>query len=310
MRLTINSARAFIPSFVLCLLAAWLSLQPGTGRAADGEDDVRAQPGAELQTWQEQRAFFMEHWPQLQAAIEDGGAEAGIAWINNTFSDDLERRVIYAYANQGLFYGDWAGRDLDTYIAVSDAGIAECLRQADAAGDEETKNKRVNSANVLSYNLGADLAFCWGDDFERERRHFERGLQAGEDCIRWRKELGNPPFTLSMAYWLRGIHRMALDDREGAVSDFEEALNYCEEQARADGQPTTLEEGNTSIVFNHGMVALAKLVAGDESARAEYDKVRAMFAEYLKSDDEELKGDAEVYDPQFDAIERRFGLDK
>lgn len=312
MRLDIKLARiAARLCAALCAAGLWLVLPLSGAQALSAGAGPGAHLEAELDNWQAQRDFFMEHWPELRAAIESGGAPAGVDWIDATFSDDLERRVMYAFANQGLYYGDWPGRNLDTYIAVADAGIAECLRQAEAAGaagDEETRTARTNAANVLSYNLGADLAFCWGDEFARERRHFERGLKAGEDCIRWRKELSNPPRTLSTAHWLRGIHRMALEDFDGALADFAESLTYSEESARSNDEPTSLEAGNSSIVFAHGMLAIAKLAAGDETARAEYDQVRAIFAGHLASDDEDLKGDAEVYVPQYEEIEKRFGL--
>lgn len=261
-----------------------------------------------MQTFEEQLAFFDTYWPQLRGALESGGAAAGIAHINDTFADDLERRVMYVFAKNGILDPEWPGRDLDLYIAVADAGIAECLRQADAAADEDTRNKRVNSANVISFNLGADLACCWDDGLTRHRAHFERGLRCGEDCIRWRLELGNPPFTLAIAYWLRGIHRLALAHNSGALADFEESLRYAEIVARENGRPTDLAGEDSSIVYGHGMVALTRLVMGDEAARAEYDQVRAIFARHLRSDDAAIREDADVYDPQLAVLERRCGL--
>ena len=261
-----------------------------------------------MQTFEEQLAFFDTYWPQLRGALESGGAAAGIAYIDGTFADDLERRVMYVFAKNGILDPEWPGRDLDLYVAVADAGIAECLRQADAAADEDTRNKRVNSANVISFNLGTDLACCWDDGLARTPAHFERGLRCGEDCIRWRLALGNPPFTLAIAYWLRGIHRLALADQPAALADFEESLRYAELVARENGNPTELAGEDSNVVFGHGMVALTRLVMGDETARPEYDQVRAIFARHLQSGAAELRDDAEVYDPQLAVLERRFGL--
>lgn len=257
-----------------------------------------------MQTFEEQQAFFNAQWPALRAQLEAGGAAAGIAFIQG-FDDELERRVLYFFAKTGLMDPAWPGRDLNLYIAVADAGIAECLRQAEVAPDEETRRKRINSANVISYNLGADLACCWDDGLERTPAHFARGLKCGEDCIRWRLELGNPPFTLCIAYWLRGIHRLAQSDLPGAQADFAESLRYAETVAAESGKPVELAGEDSNIVFGHGMVALTKLIMGDESARPEYDQVRAIFARHLQSDDSELREDAEVYDPQLAVLEQR-----
>jgi hypothetical protein len=92
-----------------------------------------------MESWQEQYDFFMANWPGLRVALEDGGALAGIGWIEKTFTDDLERRVMYAFAKQGLYDGDWEGRNLDLLVSFGDAGIAEMLRQAGAAKDDETR---------------------------------------------------------------------------------------------------------------------------------------------------------------------------
>jgi hypothetical protein len=261
-----------------------------------------------MQTFEDQLVFFNSHWPQLRSALESGGAAAGVAFINGTFSDDLERRVMYFFAKNGMLDAQWPGRNLDAYINVMDAGIAECLRQADAAPDEETKHKRINSANVLSYNLGADLACCWDDGLTRTPAHFTRGLKCGEDCLRWRLQLGNPPFTFAIAHWLRGIHRLALGDKSGALADFQESLRYAEVVAADSGKPTDLAGGDSNIVFGHGTVALTQLILGDTAARAEYNQVRSIFAEQLQSEDTEVRGDAEIYDPQLAVLAQRFGI--
>ncbi|HES58135.1 MAG TPA: hypothetical protein ENO21_01750 [Firmicutes bacterium] len=305
MRLSPHSKSApLIPlRFILLAVLALGLAAPAASAQDDSAPDTAVPKGAELETFEQQRDFFMDQWPQLKARLEEGGPEAGIAWINNTFTNDLERRVLYAYARMGVVQQEWDGRNLDAYIPIAEAGIAECLRQAEAAEDEETKNRRNNTANVISYNLGADLAFCWDDEFEHTEAHFRRGLKAGEDCIRWRHELGNPPMTLSMAHWLRGIHRLALEDSAGALEDFSESLRYAESAVAADGGSTSIEGGNGSILLGHGWVSLTKLIMGDESARGEYDQVMDIFREQLEGDDEHAAEDARWYVMQLSKIE-------
>ena len=78
---------------------------------------------------------------------------------------------------------------------------------SEAAPDDQAREGLLQGASILSYNLSADLADCWpGDEKERTRAHFEAGLAAAKDCVRWREELQNPPGTLSMAWWAKGMH--------------------------------------------------------------------------------------------------------
>jgi hypothetical protein len=98
------------------------------------------------------------------------------------------------------------------------------------------------------------------------RSAFLRGLKAGEDCLRWRRELNNPNYTFSMAPWLRGIHRLALNDLDGARADFEQCVHYAELNAAENAKPTDLEGGESSVVFSHGMVPDLP-IQGDEVAR-------------------------------------------
>ena len=117
-----------------------------------------------MNTFEEQLAFFKEHWPSMRTACEEDGTEGLIGKIL-AYEDDLERRVLFMFARQGISDPSWELGDFDLLIAVADAGIAEFLRQAEAAEDDETRAKPTDGANVISYNLAADLADCWpGDD--------------------------------------------------------------------------------------------------------------------------------------------------
>jgi hypothetical protein len=81
--------------------------------------------------------------------------------------------------------------------------------------------KLKDTGNIFSYNLLADLADCWpDDDLPRERHHFEEGLRAAEDCIRWREELGKPNDRKAMAWWGKGAHLLSLDRANEAVDAF------------------------------------------------------------------------------------------
>jgi len=256
-----------------------------------------------MKTYDEQREHFLSRWPEIRAALEAGGVEAGIDVIRAT-EDELERRVLFLFARQGVLQTEWEGRTLDAGVAFADAAIETFLAEADAAGDAdpETRDRRIDTANVLSYNLAADLAPCWDDPFPRERRHFERGLRAAEDCLRWREQLGKPPFPFATAHWARGIHLFALGDRDDeALAEFERSLERARESAALSGEPTSLEDGGEMVVLAEGWVALAKALAGDTAARDRYESILTRYRADLESDDDERRDDAKM---AIDQLER------
>lgn len=255
-----------------------------------------------MKTFEEQQNFFNKHWSEMKTQLETD-PKAGAKFIKDNFYDDLEKRVMYVFSRGGLIFGQWKNQNLDSYIPVADAGIEELLRQAEESPDEETRNKRIDTANVISYNLGADLAFCWDDSFNRTEAHFKRGLKAGEDCVRWRKELNKPPMPFSMAYWLCGVHRLALNDKEGSLKDFEESLRNAELDTKEQNQPTELEKADGALVLARGWVALTKLLMGNENARQEYNKIMEIFHKQLESNNENIREDAKIYIEQLEKAE-------
>ena len=258
-----------------------------------------------MQTFEEQRAFFKEQWPEMKAAAESGGAETVIEFIQG-FDDKLERRVLYMFANQGLVNQEWEGKSFDVYIAVCDAGIAEFLRQAEAADDEETRDKRTDGANIISYNLSADLAECWpGDELPRERQHFERGLKAAEDCIRWREELGKPAGPFSMAYWAHGMHSLSLGELEASVESFAKSLDYAREAAAAEGLPVeTSAETSFSMILGAGYLGLARWVAGDGEGQELYEQAIAAFK--AQCEDRSKADDAQFGIDQLEVVKAKY----
>lgn len=86
-----------------------------------------------MQTYAEQLAFYQQHEGALLEVLAQGGAEAAAAYVSGLASD-LERRVLYVFGRQGVAKRDPAQR-LDEYIGFAEAGIAELLRQAQAAPD-------------------------------------------------------------------------------------------------------------------------------------------------------------------------------
>jgi len=225
-----------------------------------------------------EQEFPEKHWDEMREWMTSGGPDAVIAFIQG-FSDPLERRQLYGLAHQGFSYRDWEGKNFDHLVTVVEAGMAEGVKQAKSAEDAETRAKLLDFANVLSYNLSADLAACWpGDEAPREIRHFEKGLELAERCIAWREELKKGPGPFSMAYWARGMHKLSLGRPEEAETDFATSLQQAVSAAREQGKRETCEAGGEfSVILGTGYLGLARWVQGGDSGRQKYQQAVDAF---------------------------------
>jgi len=258
-----------------------------------------------MNTVEEQQAFFKEHWPAMRTAAEERGAEGIIEYIQAR-EDDTERRVLFAFARMGLTNPGWEAGSFELLIEVSDAGIAEMLRQAQAAPDEETRAKRIDGANVISYNLSADLADCWpGDDTERSPEHYRRGLKAAKDCIHWREELGKGPGPFSMAYWAKGMHELSLGETAKASDSFATSYDFAKQSAQEAGETFELSpEAGFVVILGAGYLGLAQWAKGDPAGKQLYDQAAAAF--HTQMQDEAKKDDAEFGMMQLEKVRARY----
>jgi hypothetical protein len=244
-----------------------------------------------MKTYEEQERFFQGRKAELMGAFSAaGGGVAGAKALVNTVMAEagaLERRVLFAFV-RGMLTFEVVGRDgLDVIITVADAGIAENMRQFEAEVDPAVKNKRLDSAIPMSYNLAADLAGCWEDQFNRQRRHYERGLAAGEFCLKWRQWQGNPTAQrMAMCHWVCGVHRLALADAEGARADLEKSLAFECQAAGLTGEVVVDEKLPDGVLLSRGWLAV---MDGDEGL---LEQLANIFEERMKSSDEHVKGAA------------------
>jgi hypothetical protein len=223
------------------------------------------------------------HWDALRAAMEEGGPERAAAFVEG-FAPP-EQRALYLFGVRALCQREWAEKSFDGQIAFARAGIACGLRQAEAEQDPQERDKRVDFANVLSYNLSANLAPCWpGDDAPRATRHLEAGLEAAEACLRWREQLGKGPFPFSIAYWAQGAHQLALGRDPRAA--FTRALETAQEHARAEGQPDTVE-ASWLVALSAGYLGLGERAQGEDSDRygAAVAALEAMLQDPAREED-------------------------
>lgn len=266
----------------------------------------------DLTTFDGQKAFFDEHWPALRTALEGGGAQAAADYIAG-LDDGLEQRVLYLYGHFGIVRQEWEGQSLDAYIEFCKLGRGYLLAEANklrAEGDAETADARINVANMLYYNLAADLADCWPDDgLTREQRHFEAGREAALQCIEWREQLGRPAANHSTAWWVRGMHELSLGKYGDARASWEESLEYARVDAAGQGVTRKLGPETTfSIILGAGYLGIAELLAGVEGGQARYDAAIAAFAAQL--DDEAKAGEAQFGIDQLELVYSRYAAGK
>lgn len=262
-----------------------------------------------MQTWEEQESFFDAQWPALRQALETGGG-AGAAQFVLSRSDELERRVLFAIGASHITQREWQGNNLDDLVTYCDAGIAECLRQAGAEADSEMRGRRKDTANVISYNLAASLADCWGEGDERERhqpeqRHFERGLKAAQDCIRWRLELDKGAWPFAIAYWAEGMHLLSLGRAAEAVESFRIGLEFSRQVARDNGLADAVGSGaDFGVNLAAGYLGLARHIAGMSGGTELYQAALAAFEAQLE--DPEHAEDAKFGIQQLQTVEHRY----
>jgi tetratricopeptide (TPR) repeat protein len=257
---------------LIALAAAFSIGAYGDEPAAEPTDSERSEMNAKEE-------FPENRWEEMRTRMETGGA-AAVAEFVGAFNDE-EKLKLYSFAQRAFYGREWEGKSFDGYIDIVNAGIAEGVRQAEAASDPEDSAKLLDFANVLSYNLSADLAECWpGDTLPRERRHFEAGLKAAEDCLRWREELKKGPFPFSIAYWAKGMHQLSLGEAADALENFVKSYDYAREYARAEGKDDAVSaEGDFVVILGAGYVGLAEWVQSAETGQGRYEEAVAAFRE-------------------------------
>jgi tetratricopeptide (TPR) repeat protein len=250
------------------------------------------------------QAFFDEHAEDLRAAALDG-APAAIGFIER-FDDDIDRRVLYLFARRVIAADDGQAWDLDTCLAVGQAGVAEMLRQAGRAADDHVRRKCINLANAMSYNVATDAADCWpGDPVQRRREHFQMGLAAAEACIRWREELGNGDAALATAWWARGMHELSLGDFDAARASWTCSLDHARAAARErDASDAVGLDGDFGVILAWGYLGIAELCAGQPQGKARYEEAIAIFNGQCV--DPQLEEDARFGIAQLETVSARY----
>jgi hypothetical protein len=217
-------------------------------------------------------------WTVLQPLAERGQTEQMLSSIRS-IADDAERIGLYRSTIRHLAFDDWNNKNLDVMTALADAAIADCDR---LGGDF------LQQANVICYNTAANLADCWADDFPREARHFEKGIEYATKARWYRNHLGKGPGAMAMAMWALGKHEQSLGRFEEATSTFRQCVELEREAALAAGKPATIAAGAPA-----GFLIAAGYLALMERDRATLDALRAVLEAGIALGGE-AKADAEI----------------
>ena len=199
--------------------------------------------------------FPQRHADELTRLIVSGSAASVVSYIQAMVSP-LERRQLFAFAQQAMSKRKDVGRNMDDLVAVARAGIDEGTKQAAAETDPAEAAKRKDFVNVISYNLAADLAECWPDDLTpRAKRHFETGLAAAQQAMRLRDELGKPAAARAMAWWACGAHQLSLGRTADAAASFERSLEFARKACK--GAAAVGPGGDFHVMLASGCLGLA-----------------------------------------------------
>lgn len=243
-------------------------------------------------------------WGSIREAAARGGAREVARGVVER--DPEERRQLWRLALRRLDDRESPLRSFETIIDVAQAGIDDAMTLSNQARDSESAATWADAANVLSYNLSAALADCWPDDpAPRERHHFEIGLRAAEDCIRWRWELGKPPDRRAMGYWAAGMHHLSLGNLLEAWGSFTTAEKLARGTLKGSHGAGVEPEGDFGVILYHGYAGIARWVMGEDEGRRDYERACRAF-EGTGHSDPERKEDADFGLEQLRWVEKKF----
>ncbi|MDE0959250.1 MAG: hypothetical protein OSB09_00555 [Planctomycetota bacterium] len=231
---------------------------------------------------------FEPLWPEMSEIYLQSGVVSLIDHIGSK-SEPMQRRGLFLMASQRISAGQNLSRSLSDLIAISRAAIDEFATQAESETDRDERARRLDGANILSYNLSADLAPCWPEDPEpRTVDHYQEGIRCAEDCLRWRSELNKGAVPFHMAWWALGTHRCGLADWSAAVEAFGKSLEAAQDNARESATPV---EGGPDASFliniSTGWLEFARWRGGDKTSYDRFLKVIDAFSQIARRNDDD-----------------------
>lgn len=247
--------------------------------------------------------IMKQRWETMKNLMETEGVAAVLEFIGNAdaFGEKLQ---LYFQAQQSFGGQDWKGKNFDAYLELVHDGMDAIQVFAQTVEDPEKQDQLKDYVNMMSFNAAADLAHCWpGDTVPRETRHFEAGIAAAEQCLKWRVELNKGPGPFHMAHWVKGIHHFALNQLEDAVTHFDNAVMYARDEAVANNDPPDLTvSGNPMIAMYEGYLGLARKAVNPDDNEL-YQKAIDVLQQMIK-EKPERKDDADFFLQQLQWVDR------
>jgi hypothetical protein len=170
----------------------------------------------------------------------------------------------------------------------------------------EEPNTLLHFANVMLYNLSADMAECWAEEsYVKTSGCFEIGLKAALDCLHLRVQLQKDDASFAMAYWAVGMHQLSLHRNEESLESFKTAFNYSVNSSNVASVFELTAENSFSDILYAGYLGIASVV--NELAEGEkiYDFAIKLFEQQI-IDDEKKKGDAAFGIKQLEHVRNKF----
>jgi hypothetical protein len=243
-------------------------------------------------------------WGVLRDAAERGGAREVARAV--FLREPESRRDLWRMALRRFDERAEPRRNFELLIDIAQAGIDDAMTLANQATDGAAAAEWADAANVLSYNLSAALADCWPDDpAPRERHHFEIGLRAAEDCIRWRWELGKSADRRAMGYWAAGMHHLSLGNLAEAWGGFSTAERLVRGDAKGGHGAGVSPGGDFGVILYHGYAGIARWLQGEDEGRRDFERACRAFEE-THTTDPDRKEDARFGLEQLRWVEQRF----
>ena len=217
---------------------------------------------------------MQEHKEALLKCWQDDGADAVGEYIRK---QDTGVRVQLDQAAWQLLSTE-AELSLDEIAYLGQMGIADLASLREEFQDERAE-KLLEMINVLSFNLGAEMADCWpGDTRERDDEHLSLGLGLALDCLRMRVSMLKGPEPFALAWWLRGYFEARLGMLDMAGVSLEQALLSAIAMDGSEPKLRPLREDDSFMVLvNAGYLGLVDRLMEAPRGEMMYDEVIRIF---------------------------------
>ncbi|MES3037744.1 MAG: hypothetical protein V4736_07550 [Bdellovibrionota bacterium] len=213
------------------------------------------------------------HWPLIKSLAEKGDQSQLLKHITDT-PDSKERVELFRFAIRCLMYREWTNKNLSPIVDLGDAVINHALDLSKGPDGAHFREQ----ANIMCFNMSANVADCWDNGFIRTTVHFEKGLRWADQALELRRELKKGPDPLSMAFWARGMHLMSLGRLPEAQGEFLKSLDYAQvTAAEMEAEKEVSPKAPFLVLLGFGYLALVQIAQGLKEGSMVFEQVMDAF---------------------------------